>query len=73
MYKAIPFDEYVPSKSPNYSNSDSWAVKPGKYPESLKEIIGDSEDKNCDVFLYTYNVSRSKKILIGMPILITNR
>ncbi len=50
MYKAIPFEEYVPSKSPNYSNPDSWAVKPNRYPESLKKIIGVSKGKNCDVF-----------------------
>ena len=73
MYRAIPFDEYIPTKSPNYSNPDSWAVKPGKYPESLKKIIGDSEDKNCDVFLYTLQCFSIEKILIGMPILITNR
>ena len=50
MYRAIPFDKYVPSKSPNYSHSESWAVKPGKYPESLKNIIGESNNKDCDVF-----------------------
>jgi len=50
MYRAIPFEKYVPPKSPNYSNPDSWAVKPSKYPESLKKIIGESENKNCDVF-----------------------
>ena len=37
-------------ESPNYSNADSWAVKPDKYPEPLKKIIGDSESKDCDVF-----------------------
>ena len=50
MYRAVPFEKYIPSKSPNYSNPESWAVKPDKYPESLKKIIGDSESKNCDVF-----------------------
>lgn len=50
MYRAVPFDEYVPSKSPNYSNPDSWAVKPNMYPESLKKIVGVSKGKNCDVF-----------------------
>tara|TARA_A100001011_G_scaffold397832_1_gene500103 strand:+ start:2728 stop:3699 length:972 start_codon:yes stop_codon:yes gene_type:complete len=50
MYKAVPFKKYIPSKSPNYSNPESWAVKPDKYPESLKKIIGDSKNKKCDVF-----------------------
>ena len=50
MYRAIPFEKYIPSESPNYSNADSWAVKPDKYPEPLKKIIGDSESKDCDVF-----------------------
>jgi hypothetical protein len=50
MYRAIPFEKYEPSKSPDYSNSESWAVKPDKYPESLKKIVGDSKRKNCDVF-----------------------
>ena len=50
MYRAVPFKKYIPSKSPNYSNPESWAVKPDKYPESLKKIIGDSKNKNCDVF-----------------------
>ena len=51
MYRAVPFKKYIPSKSPNYSNPKSWAVKPDKYPESLKKIIGDSKNKKCDVFL----------------------
>ena len=49
MYRAIPFDKYVPSKSPNYSHSESWAVKPGKYP-IFENIIGESNNKDCDVF-----------------------
>ena len=50
MYRAVPYEKYVPSKSPNYSNPESWAVKPDKYPEPLKKIIGESKNKNCDVF-----------------------
>ena len=47
---AVPFEKYIPSKSPIYSNPESWAVKPDKYSESLKKIIGDSKNKNCDIF-----------------------
>ena len=50
MYRAVPFEKYKPSKSPIYSNPESWAVKPDKYSESLKKIIGDSKNKNCDIF-----------------------
>ena len=50
MYRAVPFEKYIPSKSPIYSNPESWAVKPDKYPESLKKIVGDSKNKNCDIF-----------------------
>ncbi len=50
IYRAVPFEKYTPSESPNYSNPESWAVKPDKYPGSLKKIIGDSKNKTCDVF-----------------------
>ena len=50
MYRAIPFEKYIPSEEPEYSNPQYWAVKPNKYPESLKKIIGSSKNKNCDVF-----------------------
>ena len=50
VYRAVPFDKYTPSKEPNYSNPKFWAVKPDKYPDALKKIIGENKNKNCDVF-----------------------
>ena len=50
VYRAVPFDKYTPSNEPNYSNPKFWAVKPDKYPDALKKIIGENKNKNCDVF-----------------------
>lgn len=63
IYRAVPFDKYKPSEKPNYSNPDFWAVKPDKYPESLKKIIGESKNKNCDVFFIYPTIFLDRKDL----------
>ena len=72
MYRAIPFDKYIPSKSPNYSHSESWAVKPDKYPESLKKSLEKVAIKTVMYFLFILQCFLIEKILIGMPIWMIN-
>ena len=52
-YKTSAFDEgSIPAK-PSYSQNESWAVLPGKYPKDLIQITGDYIEKQADVF-YIY-------------------
>ena len=51
--KISAFDEdKIPAK-PSYSQNESWAVLPGKYPKDLIQITGDYIEKQADVF-YIY-------------------
>ena len=53
VYRSVDFDQkHLPLK-PNYSESKSWAVLPGKYPSSLSRFKKIKNDKKADVF-YIY-------------------
>jgi hypothetical protein len=60
-YKTLPFSETPIPEAPDYSNVDSWAVLPGQYPEALKEITGEPELHNADVFFIYPTLLTDKK------------
>ena len=49
----MTFDEKLLPKEPNYEESKSWAVLPGKYPLSLCDFEEIKNGKKADVF-YIY-------------------
>ena len=60
-YITKSFDATEVPAAPDYSNSKYWAVLPGQYPESLKEIATVSVDKNTDVFFVYPTLLTNKK------------
>lgn len=52
-YQSMTFDEKLLPKEPNYEESKSWAVLPGKYPLSLCDFEEIKNGKKADVF-YIY-------------------
>lgn len=60
-YITQSFDATAVPAAPDYSNSKYWAVLPGQYPESLKEITTVGVDKNTDVFFVYPTLLTDKK------------
>ncbi len=60
VYQNIPFKEELVPEEPDYSESKSWAVLPGKYPRVLKEFEKINSDQKADVF-YIYPTLFSDK------------
>ena len=48
----MTFDEKLLPKEPNYEESKSWAVLPGKYPLSLCDFEEIKNGKKADVFTF---------------------
>ena len=59
--KIVPFSSVDTPKNPNYSKSESWAVLPGQYPESLTEVVGEENMKPVDVFFIYPTLFSDKK------------
>ena len=51
-YQSMTFDEKLLPKEPNYEESKSWAVLPGKYPLSLCDFEEIKNGKKADVFTF---------------------
>ena len=60
-YKTLSFSETPIPKAPDYNNTNSWAVLPGKYPKVLKEITGEPKLNNIDVFFIYPTLLTDKK------------
>ncbi|MEL0275772.1 MAG: DUF3089 domain-containing protein, partial [Flavobacteriaceae bacterium] len=60
-YNTSSFKSTEVPAAPDYSNSKYWAVLPGQYPESLREITLDDADKNTDVFFVYPTLLTDKK------------
>lgn len=60
LYQNITFNEKSVPLKPDYSESKSWAVLPGKYPRVLKEFEKIKRDQKADVF-YIYPTLFSDK------------
>ena len=60
VYQNIAFNEKSVPIKPDYSESKSWAVLPGKYPRVLNEFEKINTDQNADVF-YIYPTLLSDK------------
>jgi hypothetical protein len=59
--KIVPFSSVDTPKNPDYSKSESWAVLPGQYPQSLSEVIGEESLKPVDVFFIYPTLFSDKK------------
>ncbi len=53
VYNSEDYNKNKVPPSPNYSENKSWAVLPNKWPNALKEIVGEPSKKEADVF-YIY-------------------
>ena len=54
IYSTVSFQEVNKPKAPNYSKAESWAVLPGRYPDSLQSFVGSAiPPEGVDVF-YVY-------------------
>ena len=63
-YNTSSFKSTEVPAAPDYSNSKYWAVLPGQYPKSLREIALDDADKNTDVFFVYPTLLTDKRILV---------
>ena len=61
LYKTAPFEETIIPNAPNYADERFWAVLPDNYPPELKEITGDFEEKQTDVFFVYPTLLTEKK------------
>ena len=59
--KIVPFNSVDIPKNPDYSKSESWAVLPGQYPQSLSEVVGEESVKSVDVFFIYPTLFSDKK------------
>ncbi|MDB4187184.1 DUF3089 domain-containing protein, partial [Flavobacteriaceae bacterium] len=61
LYKTAPFEETIIPNAPNYADERFWAVLPDNYPPELREITGDFEEKQTDVFFVYPTLLTEKK------------
>ena len=60
-YKNAAYNSANNPASPNYADSNSWAVLPNNYPEVLSELLGDTTEKKADVFFVYPTLFTDKK------------
>ena len=61
-YQSMDFDEKNLPARPNYAESKSWAVLPGKYPLVLRNYEKIKNEKKADVFYIYPTLLTDKKI-----------
>jgi hypothetical protein len=61
-YQTMKFDKKTVPVKPNYSDSKSWAVLPGKYPDLLQNFEKIENNKKADVFYIYPTLLTDKKL-----------